>query len=80
MSQQHVSIPVPGVACVGHTVERVLLRLTGVTSAYVNGASEVAEVEYDDQRVTVESLCQAINRCGFHAGSARSSGGPLSNT
>ena len=51
MSQQHVSIPVPGVACAGKSVERALSRLAGVVSAYVNGATEVAEVD----------------RCGFRA-------------
>lgn len=69
MSQQHVAIPVPGVACAGHSVERVLSRLAGVASAYVNGANEVAEVEYDDQHVTLEMIYRTINGCGFHAGS-----------
>lgn len=56
MSQQHASIPVPGAACAGYSVERVLSRLTGVIFAYVNGATEVAEVDYDDERVSVETL------------------------
>ena len=68
MSQQHASIPVPRVACAGHSVERVLSRLTGVISAYVNGATEVAEVDYDDEYVSVETLCETIDGCGFRAG------------
>jgi cation transport ATPase len=69
MSQQHVSIPVPGVACAGHSVERLLSRAAGVVSAYVNGATEMAEVEYDDQHVTLEMIYRTINGCGLHAGS-----------
>lgn len=68
MNSQHVSIPVPGVACAGHSVERALSRLPGVVSAYVNGATEVAEIEFDDERVSVERLCDSIRGCGFHAG------------
>lgn len=68
MSQQHASIPVPGIACAGHSLERVLSRLTGVISAYANGATEVAEVEYDDERVNVEAICETIDGCGFRAG------------
>ena len=68
MPLQHASIPVAGVACAGHSVERVLSRLTGVISAYVNGATEVAEVEYDDECLNVETLCKAIDGCGFRAG------------
>lgn len=68
MSQQHASIPVLGVACAGRSVERVLSRLPGVIAAYVNGATEIAEVDYDDVRVNVETLCETVNRCGFRAG------------
>jgi cation transport ATPase len=64
MSHQHASIPVPGVACAGHSVERVLSRLSGVNAAYVNGATEVAEVEFDGERVSVATLCQTIDECG----------------
>lgn len=67
MSQQHISIPVPGVACAGHSVERALSRVSGVISAYVNGASEVAEIEYDANCVTVATLRKTIDRCGFHS-------------
>jgi hypothetical protein len=54
-------------------VERVLSRLPGVTSAYVNAASGVAGVEYDDERVRFETLCEAINGCGFRAGTPKGS-------
>lgn len=80
MSQQYVSIPVPGVACAGHSVERALFRVTGVVSVYVNGANEVAEIKYDDQCVTVQRLCEAIRRCGFHAGLPQVPGAPSSRT
>ena len=68
MSAHHVSIPVYGVACAGHLVERGLTRLNGVIAVYVNGATEVAEIDFDDQRISVEQLCQGIRRCGFRAG------------
>ena len=68
MSTQHVSIPVYGVACAGRSVERGLARLTGVIDVYVNTATELAEIEFDDERITVEQLCKGIRRCGFHPG------------
>ena len=68
MSVQHVSIPVLGVSCAGHSVERVLLRLPGVISAYVNGVTEVADIDYDDERLGIEALCERIEGCGFRAG------------
>ncbi len=68
MSTHHVSIQVYGVACAGHSVESGLARLTGVTAVYVNTATELAEIDFDDARITVEQLCQGIRRCGFRAG------------
>ena len=68
MSTQHVSIPVYGVACAGRSVERGLARLTGVIDVYVNAATELAEIEFDDERITVEQLCKGIRRFGFHPG------------
>ena len=68
MSAHHVSIPVYGVACAGHSVERGVARLAGVIAVYVNPATELAEIEFDDERITVEELCKGIRRCGFRAG------------
>jgi len=68
MSANHASIPIYGVACAGHSVERGLARLTGVTAVYVNTATEFAEIDFDDERITVEQLCRGIRRCGFRAG------------
>lgn len=65
MPLQHASIPVLGVGCAGHSVERVLSRQAGVISAYVNAATEMAEIEYDDERVSIETLCETIDGCGF---------------
>ena len=68
MGIYHVSIPVYGVSCAGHSVERGLARLPGVTAVYVNTATELAEIDFDDARITVEQLCRGIRRCGFHPG------------
>ena len=68
MSTHHVSIPVYGVACAGQSVERSLAKLAGVITVYVNCATELAEVDFDDEQITVEQLCKGIRRCGFHPG------------
>lgn len=71
MTTRHVSIPVFGFACGGGgalTVERVLARLPGAVSVYVNPATELAEVDFDPDQVTVEELCKGIRRCGFRPG------------
>lgn len=71
MTTRHVSIPVVGFACGGGgalTVERVLSRVAGVISVYVNPATGLAEVDFDTDRVTVEELCKRIRRCGFRPG------------
>lgn len=71
MATRHASIPVFGFACGAGgalTVERVLSRVPGATSVYVNPATGLAEVDFDSDRVTVEELCRRIRRCGFRPG------------
>lgn len=63
---KHISIAVPGVACAGHSLEQAVARVTGVQAVSVNGATEVAEIEYDGGRLSVDTLIKAIERCGFH--------------
>lgn len=48
-------------------VERALIRTPGVHHAYVNPATEMAYVEFDPARCTVETLVQAVRRAGFRA-------------
>ena len=71
MTARHVSIPVFGFACGAGgvlTVERVLSRLPGAISVYVNPATGLAEVDFDADRLSVEELCKGIRRCGFRPG------------
>ena len=71
MTTRHVSIPVFGLACGAGgalTVERVLSRVPGAVSVYVNPATGLAEVDFEPDRVTVEELCKRIRRCGFRPG------------
>lgn len=68
MSARHVSIPVFGVLCAAPSVGNVLVDLPGVISAYVNPATEFAEIDFDEDRITIEELAQAIRGCGFRVG------------
>lgn len=47
-------------------VEMQLRKLDGVTAAVVNIVSGCATVTYDDRRITVDAIKQAIERCGHH--------------
>ncbi len=75
MTSRHVSIPVFGIGCAAPSVGRVLSRLSGVMTAYVNPATELAEIEFDGDRISVEQLSQAISGCGFRVGQPAFSGG-----
>lgn len=82
MATRHVSIPVFGFACGGGgalTVERVLSRVPGAVSVYVNPATGLAEVDFDAERVSVDELRKAIRRCGFRPGAPHIEG-PSRNT
>jgi len=71
MRTQRITMPIYNLSCGGGgalTVERVLVRTTGVIHAYVNPATEMAYVEYDPTRVSPERLADTVEQTGFHAG------------
>ena len=47
-------------------VEKQLRKLDGVTAVAVNVVSGCATVTYDDRRIAVDAIEQAIDRCGHH--------------
>ncbi|WP_432506495.1 heavy metal translocating P-type ATPase [Kineococcus arenarius] len=53
-------------SCVGR-VEKALNRVTGVTGAQVNLATEVATVRFDPAQVGLEELTAAVTRAGYTA-------------
>ncbi len=53
-------------ACVRH-VEEHLNRVTGVEDASVNLAAEQATIRFDDQRVTVDQMIDAVHIAGYSA-------------
>jgi Cu+-exporting ATPase len=67
---RRVTLEIFGLLCEGGgalTIERELTRQPGVTRAYVNPATEMAYVEYDPARASVDHLISAVRRYGFDA-------------
>jgi cation transport ATPase len=68
---RRVTIPISGFTCAGSealAVERALMRVPGVSRAYVNGWTEMAYVEFDSDRAELDHLARAIERGGLRAG------------
>jgi P-type Cu+ transporter len=64
-----VSVDVKGMSCascVGR-VEKVLLKVAGVSKASVNFASEKAEVSFDPKLIQSEQILDVINQAGYEA-------------
>ncbi len=63
-----------GMHCVGcaMTVDGALEDLPGVKSARTNYARQIAEVEYDERKVTDTRLIEAIQAAGYQAEVVRS--------
>ncbi len=51
-------------------VEKQLSKLDGVAVVAVNPVSGCATVTYDEQRITLEAIVQAIEVCGYHCAGA----------
>ena len=71
MGTMRTTIPLLYLGCGGGgtlTIERALTGLSGVRRAYVNPLTEMAYVEYDQERTTPEDLCKAIEQLGFRVG------------
>ena len=60
-----------GLACGGGgalTVERAVSRVAGVARVYVNPATEMAYVEYDEAGCDAAAIAAAIRKAGFTPG------------
>ena len=71
MDRQTITLPIEDFGCAGSgaiIVERALAHVPGVLHVYVNAATEMAYVQFDADRCTVEALREAVARAGFHAG------------
>ncbi len=64
---EHTIIPIQGMHCAGcvGTIERALRRVSGVTEAQVNLATEQATVTYAASQVELRALYQAITQAGY---------------
>lgn len=63
-----LTLPVLGLACGGggaRTVEKVVARVPGVTTVYVNPATEAAWIEYEPDRCGPEQLRAAVESAGY---------------
>ena len=60
---------IQGMHCVGcaMTVDGAVEDLSGVKSATTNYARQVAEVEYDEKKVTEAEIMNAIQSAGYKA-------------
>ena len=68
MKNERVTLPIYNLGCGGGgalTVERTLTKTPGVARAYVNPATEMAYVEYDQALAQPGDLVAAIARAGF---------------
>jgi copper chaperone CopZ len=71
MDKERVTLAVQGLGCGGGgalTAERALAHLKGVSSVYVNPATEMAYVEYDPSVVSPDDLVRAVGEVGLRAG------------
>ena len=67
MTRKTTTVMLENAACGGgsaRTVEKALLRVPGVSRAYVNPATEAAYVEYDADRCTEDALTGAVESVG----------------
>lgn len=70
-SRRHCRIPVFELSCAAvdaRRVERALVSVDGVTSAYLDPVTGSAYVDYDTTEVDASALIQAIEGAGFRAG------------
>ncbi len=61
------SIKVSGMSCTAcaKAIERGVLKLDGVSEASVNYATEKLQVDFDENKVAVESINRAIEKAGY---------------
>ena len=73
MTEQNIKLPITGMTCVNcaANIERGVKKLTGVSDASVNFASEQAAVTFDPSQVQIQELLDKINKSGFGVATAR---------
>jgi len=73
MSDQTITLPVTGMTCANcaATVERVLKKLSGVSAAHVNFASEQAAVSYNPKETRLAQIVEQVRGAGFAVPTAR---------
>lgn len=64
---QKENIQIVGMSCAAcaKTIERVTKKLDGVSSSIVNFATEKLIIEFDEQKVSIPKITEAITRAGF---------------
>ncbi|MCI9307675.1 MAG: heavy-metal-associated domain-containing protein [Lachnospiraceae bacterium] len=64
---KEVTLIIEGMTCASCSaaVERVTKKVPGVESSQVNLATNRARIVYDPEQVTIEMLCERIERAGF---------------
>ncbi|WP_027359516.1 heavy metal translocating P-type ATPase [Desulforegula conservatrix] len=67
MASKKSDLPVIGMTCANcaANIERVIRKMEGVVSCNVNFAAERVLVEYDDVKVALPDLIEAIKKAGF---------------
>ncbi|HEU5348515.1 MAG TPA: heavy metal-associated domain-containing protein [Ktedonobacterales bacterium] len=71
MTIRSITVPIEDFGCAGSgalIVERALIKVPGVLRVYVNAATEMAYVQYDADRCTVDALEAAVVHAGFLPG------------
>jgi Cu+-exporting ATPase len=65
--KEKISIPLTGMSCAScaATVEKAISEIAGVSKANVNLASEKASMEYDPDKVKVETIIKAVSQSGY---------------
>jgi copper chaperone CopZ len=72
-----LTIPIRDFSCGGGgslTLERALSKVHGVSSAYVNPATEIATIDCDPDVVPVDVLLRKVRLAGFGTGIPHSTG------
>lgn len=71
MTVRSITVPIEDFGCADSgplIVEQALANVPGVLRVYVNAATEMAYVQYDVDRCTVDALAAAVVRAGYHPG------------
>lgn len=68
MPNNRLALPIVGLSCGGGgalSIERVIKRLPGVTTVYVNPMTDIAYVDYVPAQVSPVQIARAIRELGY---------------